>query len=99
MMNAASLTEQMVDEDGDQEVGPAHAGENESCQCHERPEGHLDLAILRLCVLDGKVHRHTRQRQGQGRKNSKDDEKSAIRHRSLYEEKCWWMRNSLKSIY
>ena len=46
--------EPVVDEDGDNEVGEAHAREDESPQNSERPERHLEFALGFPRVLERK---------------------------------------------
>lgn len=72
----------MIRYNRDEEIGGAHAGEDQSRQCAERPERHFDFAIRLFCVLHGKVNAYPAKDQCYDRQNAENGEEYIIRQRS-----------------
>src|SRR3990172_2401398 len=74
-----SAREEMTKENGEQEVGACHAGKNQSRKSTERPEGHLQLTLRLLRILDGKIEAHRAEGEREKSENSENDEKNGVR--------------------
>ncbi len=73
----------MVDEDGEDEVRKAHAGENKSGQRPERPQGHLELAVRFPRALHREDQAEGCRDETDPAESTKDDEKNSIRQGGL----------------
>lgn len=79
-----TFSEQLVDEERNQEVRPAHAGEAESRQGNDRPERHLDFAVILLGGLHCEIHRKNADRKRDGGENAEDEEQEVVRHGNYF---------------
>ena len=48
------ISEDLIDEDWDQEVSPAHSGKNEGGHAKNGPDRHLQFPFGLLCMFDGR---------------------------------------------
>ena len=64
----------VVEEDGNDEICEAHARKNQTGECAERPERHLELAFRLFCVLEGKHEANGGNDQSDSCQDAEDDE-------------------------
>jgi len=71
----------MVDDNGDEEICEAHAGEHQSRERTERPERHLDLTFRLPRALDRKVQADARHDQRDRGECSEENDENLVRQR------------------
>lgn len=74
------ISEQLVDENRNQEVCPAHSCERETGERAKRPKSHGDLPIFLFGILDSEIETHARKQECKGRQDTDNKEKQVIEH-------------------
>jgi len=70
LLERALASEKVIDDDGNEEVRPAHAGEDESSERPEGPERHPELTLGRLRILDGEIQTDAGDNEGDDGENA-----------------------------
>jgi hypothetical protein len=72
--------ENPIDENGYEEVCPAHSGKDQSGHSENGPESHFQFAIGFLCLLDGHGEGKPSADEAESGKSAEDDEKDVVGH-------------------
>ena len=73
----------MIEENGDDKIRKGHSCENQSSQCAERPERHLEFAFRFLGVIHSEDKANRGNDNAEGAETSENDEKHIVGQRRL----------------
>jgi hypothetical protein len=82
------MMEPVVDEDGDNKVGKAHARKDESPEGAERPERHLEFAFRFSRVLEREDKTQTGHKKADCSQYAEDNKKQFVRQGSTLSVEC-----------
>ena len=83
-------SKQVVPNDRDKKIGPAHAGNGEPSQSDNRPESHFDFAFVFFSSLQCEIDTKNAYSQSDGGEDAKYDEEEIIGHNSKINYRLFW---------